>query len=175
MDILTRYDWPGNIREPQNDIERTVVLSRGSVLRLGSDLLPLSTEDPTPASEPASHSSGERKSDEVNGHLSLSQVEKLHILEILEKAHWVIEGNRAATVLGLHPSTLRSRMKRLGISIVRCHQAPTKYRSHDHLGSSPHDHSWIAHSQIPLAVFHPKPINNIATVIVIFSMAMRLR
>ena len=44
MDILSRYDWPGNIRELQNVIERAVVLSRGSVLRLGRDLLPLSAE-----------------------------------------------------------------------------------------------------------------------------------
>ena len=44
MDILSRYEWPGNIRELQNVIERAVVLSRGSVLRLGRDLLPLSAE-----------------------------------------------------------------------------------------------------------------------------------
>ena len=44
MEILSRYDWPGNIRELQNVIERAVVLSRGSVLRLGRDLLPLSAE-----------------------------------------------------------------------------------------------------------------------------------
>ena len=44
MDFLSRYEWPGNIRELQNVIERAVVLSRGSVLRLGRDLLPLSAE-----------------------------------------------------------------------------------------------------------------------------------
>ena len=44
METLSRYDWPGNIRELQNVIERAVVLSRGSVLRLGRDLLPLSGE-----------------------------------------------------------------------------------------------------------------------------------
>ena len=47
MEILSHYDWPGNIRELQNVIERAVVLSRGSVLRLGRDLLPLSAEAAT--------------------------------------------------------------------------------------------------------------------------------
>ena len=45
MDLLSRYDWPGNIRELQNVIERAVVLSRGSVLKLGRDLLPVSLGD----------------------------------------------------------------------------------------------------------------------------------
>jgi formate hydrogenlyase transcriptional activator len=118
IDILTRYDWPGNIRELQNVIERAVVLSRGSILRLGSDLLPLSNEDSALASEVACNSSGETKPEgDPNANLSLNRVEKRHILEVLEKTQWVIEGNRgAARILGLHPNTLRSRMKRLGIN-----------------------------------------------------------
>lgn len=116
MDILTHYNWPGNIRELQNVIERAVVMSRGSMLRLGSDLLPLSNESPTPLIELASDSSGESKTGELNAQLSLNGVEKRYILGVLEKTQWVIEGNRgAATILGLHPNTLRSRMKRLGI------------------------------------------------------------
>jgi len=111
MEILSRYDWPGNIRELQNVIERAVVLSRSSVLRLGRDLLPLSAEAaeinddivvPSCASNGVPH--------------SLEQVEKRHILDVLTQTKWVIEGaNGAAKILELHPNTLRSRMKKLGL------------------------------------------------------------
>ena len=111
MDILSRYDWPGNIRELQNVIERAVVLSRGSVLRLDRDLLPLSTEAPT--EDDVLITSGCPSHGEPH---SLEQVEKHHILEVLTQTKWVIEGaNGAARILDLHPNTLRSRMKKLGL------------------------------------------------------------
>ncbi|MGB7943056.1 MAG: sigma 54-interacting transcriptional regulator, partial [Terriglobales bacterium] len=118
IDALTQYDWPGNIRELQNVIERAVVLSQGPILRLGRDLLPFSNDDPEPANEVGDGTSSDkpRSEEDLNAHLSLQQVEKRHILEVLAKTEWVIEGPRgAAKLLGLHPNTLRSRMKRLGI------------------------------------------------------------
>jgi formate hydrogenlyase transcriptional activator len=118
IDVLTQYDWPGNIRELQNVIERAVVLSSGPILRLSRDLLPFSSEDPEPANEVGDGTSSDKPKSEgdLNAHLSLQQVEKRHIVEVLTKTEWVIEGPRgAAKLLGLHPNTLRSRMKRLGI------------------------------------------------------------
>jgi formate hydrogenlyase transcriptional activator len=117
IDLLSRYDWPGNIRELQNVIERAVVLSPGPVLRLGSDLLPVTGPASVPESA-ASSVSGDG-ADGAEGklqHASLEEVEKRHILEVLKQAGWVIEGPRgAAKILDLHPNTLRSRMKKLGI------------------------------------------------------------
>jgi len=112
MEALSRYDWPGNIRELQNVIERAVVLSRGSVLRLGRDLLPLSGEgaidDEKVVTSGGHPSNGESR--------SLGQLERAHILEVLSQTKWVIEGtNGAARILDLHPNTLRSRMKKLGL------------------------------------------------------------
>jgi PAS domain S-box-containing protein len=118
IDALTEYDWPGNIRELQNVIERAVVLSQGPILRLGRDLLPFSNDDPEPANEVGDGISSDKPKSEgdLNAHLSLQQVEKRHILEVLARTEGVIEGSRgAAKLLGLHPNTLRSRMKRLGI------------------------------------------------------------
>jgi formate hydrogenlyase transcriptional activator len=118
MDILSHYDWPGNIRELQNVIERAVVLSRGSVLKLGRDLLPVCTEslpDEQVAASIPYHgkSSGDHPHD---ASLTLEQVERSHISHILTETRWVIEGqNGAAKILGLHPNTLRSRMKKLGL------------------------------------------------------------
>ncbi|MBV9180555.1 MAG: sigma 54-interacting transcriptional regulator [Acidobacteria bacterium] len=111
MELLCRYDWPGNIRELQNVIERAVVLSKGTVLRLGGDLLPSRNADlgeqVVSLSNPPSAESAQ---------ISLEQVEKRHILNILEQTSWVVEGDRgAAKILDLHPNTLRSRMKKLGI------------------------------------------------------------
>jgi transcriptional regulator with GAF, ATPase, and Fis domain len=112
MEVLSHYDWPGNIRELQNVIERAVVLSRGSILRLGRDLLPVSAEAPVDGETVATFS-GQSSNGESH---SLELVEKRHILEVLTQTKWVIEGaNGAARILDLHPNTLRSRMKKLGL------------------------------------------------------------
>jgi len=115
QDILSRYDWPGNIRELQNVIERAVVLSRGPIVRLGRDLLPATTEDTAASDAPIRTPQNIVGPGEISG-ASLEQVEKRHILEVLVQTDWVIEGARgAAKILELHPNTLRSRMKKLRI------------------------------------------------------------
>ena len=109
MELLSRYNWPGNIRELQNVVERAVVLSPGPVLKLLPDLLP-SARPSSSAEEVVPRGNGH------NQHASLEEVEKHHIIEVLKQTSWVIEGPRgAAKILGRHPNTLRSRMKKLGI------------------------------------------------------------
>jgi PAS domain S-box-containing protein len=117
MSRLCAYSWPGNIRELQNVIERAVVLSKGSVLKVeGSALFdfprPEATASvaakiptPSPPAAPAASSVS-----------SLEEVERQHIVAVLMQANWRIEGDRgAAKLLNLQPSTLRSRMQKLGI------------------------------------------------------------
>lgn len=126
MDILSRYDWPGNIRELQNVIERAVVLSRGPILRLGRDLLPITSDEEMAAVETTDSPSLSESGRLTTGHPSLEQVEKRHILDVLAQTDWVIEGPRgAARILDLHPNTLRSRMKKLRIersALVSSHE-----------------------------------------------------
>jgi len=98
---LLAYDWPGNVRELQNAIERAMVVTRGPWLELASELLPAPSAPATPA-----RPSGAR----------LDEVTRQHVLDVLERCGWVIDGAQgAAKGLGLSPSTLRSRMKKLGI------------------------------------------------------------
>jgi formate hydrogenlyase transcriptional activator len=106
MQRLVAYGWPGNVRELQNIIERAAVLSSGHVLELGPDLLPV---------EPAREAAGVGSADQPVG--TLEEVERGHILGVLRRTRWVIEGPAgAAKTLGLHPNTLRSRMVKLGIA-----------------------------------------------------------
>jgi formate hydrogenlyase transcriptional activator len=111
MDVLSRYVWPGNIRELQNVIERAVVLCPGTILRLGKDLLPITGEENKEEFVSTGASSAPADSPDA-----LDSVERAHIVQVLRQTHGVIEGPRgAAKVLNLHPNTLRSRMKKLGI------------------------------------------------------------
>jgi formate hydrogenlyase transcriptional activator len=107
MKLLVDYSWPGNIRELQNVIERGVVLSKGSVLKLGADFLPI--EESARILEPEATPDCERSD-------SLEDVQRRHILQVLERTGWIISGpSGAGVILNVHPNTLRSLMDRLGI------------------------------------------------------------
>ncbi len=122
LDRLTGYDWPGNVRELANLIERAVVLARGPVLELGDELLPLpqhhrsgaATAGAVAAVPPLAPASAPAEAGLPVA--TLENVERRHIIAVLNHVNWVVEGDgAAAAVLGLNSSTLRSRMKKLGI------------------------------------------------------------
>jgi transcriptional regulator with GAF, ATPase, and Fis domain len=97
MKTLQDYPWPGNVRELESVLERAAILCSGPVLQL-ADKLEVSSP---------SMSSTIR---------TLEEVERNQIIKILSETRWRIEGkDGAAAVLGLHPSTLRARMHKLGI------------------------------------------------------------
>jgi len=109
MREFTEYTWPGNIRELQNVIERAVIVSSDGVLRLPEPLGPATT---IPASE-------NKTSNESITVSTLDEAEREHILRALEATGWRINGPKgAAAMLKLHPSTLRFRMKKLGLTKV---------------------------------------------------------
>jgi formate hydrogenlyase transcriptional activator len=116
LERLVAYPWPGNIRELGNVIERAVVLARGPLLELDDDLVPsIASSSPAP---PPAVSVPPPSGDAADGGLDsvLEDVERRQILGALERAGGVIEGPRgAATLLRVHPNTLRSRMERLGL------------------------------------------------------------
>jgi formate hydrogenlyase transcriptional activator len=100
MEALVRYSWPGNIRELQNLIEHSVIVSPGPVLHVPLAALQFQTA-PAPA--------GTRRR-------TLEEAEREHILATLKETKWVISGpNGAAARLGMNRSTLQFRMKKLGI------------------------------------------------------------
>jgi predicted ATPase/transcriptional regulator with GAF, ATPase, and Fis domain len=107
---MMRYSWPGNVRELQNVVERTAILAQGPTLELEGAFL--GGEAPAEAAVPANQDASVSP-----GRDTLENVERLHILAVLKTTDGVVEGARgAATILGLNPNTLRSRMKKLGIA-----------------------------------------------------------
>ena len=97
MESLTNYNWPGNVRELQNVVERAVVLASGSIANIDDSVL-------------QSHSTVQQSID------TLENIERHHIVRALNETGWVIHGKKgAAEILGINPSTLRSRMDKLGI------------------------------------------------------------
>jgi formate hydrogenlyase transcriptional activator len=100
LEGLIRHSWPGNIRELQNLVEHSVILSSGPTLRV-----PLTGLQ---SSAPASHVGVKRR--------TMEEAEREHILATLKDTRWVVSGTRgAAARLGMNRSTLQFRMKRLGI------------------------------------------------------------
>lgn len=108
MTALTDYSWPGNIRELRNVLERAAIITQGPTLML---------IDRLEGSTPEYHSSDSDALISDSDSETLAQNEYNLILRTLKKVHWRIEGpSGAADLLRVHPSTLRSRMKKLGIS-----------------------------------------------------------
>ena len=97
MEAFKNYSWPGNVRELRNVIERFLITNTGTVFRT----------DWQSIEEPATSAPSQ----------VLEEVERTHILQVLESTGWKIRGaTGAANILGLKPTTLDSRMMKLGIS-----------------------------------------------------------
>jgi transcriptional regulator with GAF, ATPase, and Fis domain len=112
---LESYDWPGNVRELMHVIERAVIVSDGSILRLGESIV---TKPNGLLSDPLDDHFPKKMSQAIIGteRKGLADVERDVILRTLQETGWKISGPRgAAQFLMLHPNTLRSRMKKLGI------------------------------------------------------------
>ena len=111
LERLMFYDWPGNIRELENVVERGLVLGSGDILRFDKQMI------------------GEHHVDitrDGNTFYPLDEMERRYITKVLEKTRGVVSGDRgAAIILGMKPTTLYSRMKKLGI------QSQKRYRVED--------------------------------------------
>ena len=100
MSKLRAYNWPGNIRELENLIERASILSNSDTLSI-----------------PGFETTNQKTKQRINTvDLTVDAVMRNHILQVLEQCQWKISGTKGASVvLGLKPSTLRDKMNKLGI------------------------------------------------------------
>ncbi len=114
LSVLKQQEWPGNIRELKNVIERAVISSTGGRLRLDLAIPNVPSGEALPA---------ESTSDEVSEYLTIAefkQLEKANLTAALRHADWKVWGpNGAAELLGMKPSTLTYQMKQLGIEVTR--------------------------------------------------------
>lgn len=100
LNALQQYHWPGNVRELESVIERAVITNQGTVLQVLDRYETL-------------RETGEQSAQDVK---ALAELERDHILQVLRKTGWRIEGKSgAALLLGLNPSTLRARIRKFGI------------------------------------------------------------
>jgi formate hydrogenlyase transcriptional activator len=121
MENLLNYPWPGNIRELQNVIERAIIVSADPTLRLDRDLMPV-VAAAKGIEAPEADSPEDRQADLKSPKplLTLDEVERNHILAALQHTGGVVDGPKgAASILNLHPNTLRHRMDKLGIKRSR--------------------------------------------------------
>ena len=99
IDKLMAYDFPGNVRELENLIERGIITARGGKLNLGDWFSPK-----------------KKKITEPENFLTLDDMQRNYIIEILKHTNWKVSGvNGAAEILGMRPTTLKSRIDKLGI------------------------------------------------------------
>jgi formate hydrogenlyase transcriptional activator len=100
LNTLQKYNWPGNVRELESIIERAVIISQGPALQV-LDRFDMANKTDEPAGQDVK---------------ALVDLEHDHIIQVLQKTGWRIEGkNGAAGLLGLNASTLRARMRKYGI------------------------------------------------------------
>jgi PAS domain S-box-containing protein len=110
-EAVSGYDWPGNVRELKNVIERAVILSQGSVLRLD-----LSLPETAQRSGSAKQAGSEASGDSVLTEKELRALQRKNILAALKQANWRVSGKGgAADLLGIRPTTLNDRIKTFGI------------------------------------------------------------
>jgi PAS domain S-box-containing protein len=96
MEKLQEYSWPGNIRELENIIERAAIISHGRKLTAEKLIMPERTQ--------------------TDDFIPLEEYERNYIIKVLEKTTWRVDGSKGASrILDMHPETLRSRMRKLGI------------------------------------------------------------
>jgi PAS domain S-box-containing protein len=102
MQRMLNYAWPGNVRELENVLERAAILCNTPALEVSAEMLPVAAT---------------QKQEGALSNQSLEAVERSHLLTILKQTNWVIDGvGGAARILDVHPNTLRSRLKKLGIA-----------------------------------------------------------
>jgi formate hydrogenlyase transcriptional activator len=151
LETLVRHDWPGNVRDLQNTIERAVILCGGDLLTPADFELVTARVGTTPASHCPALSSGPvapvlgaaapgpndaATAVSRDGELTLEEAERRHVVAVLRQTRGVIEGPQgAAHTLDLKPSTLRSRMAKLGIEKADYEPPSASQRRHD--GSVP--------------------------------------
>ena len=100
LEALENYDWPGNVRELESVVERATIISPGSSLQIHDQFNPALKASETPGVD-------------LKG---LADLERDHILHVLQKTNWRVEGkNGAAAILDINPSTLRARMRKFGV------------------------------------------------------------
>jgi transcriptional regulator with GAF, ATPase, and Fis domain len=105
LNVLKEYHWPGNVRELESVVERAVITSQGTALQVLDRFDTFRKQEESPVGEGAAR--------EVQ---ALVELEHDHILRVLQKTGWRIEGKSgAAGILGLNASTLRARMRKFGI------------------------------------------------------------
>ena len=115
MYALQHHAWPGNVRELENIVERAIIASDGDTLRL-DEPIPMAGRSTTLAA----------LSENLDG------VQRLHIETVLERCGWRINGaGNAAERLGVHPNTLRFRMKKLGVAGPQWRSRPPFPRDSD--------------------------------------------
>lgn len=111
IDRLQNYDWPGNVRELRNVVERAVILARGGPLTFD---LPVTDSTPAPSVE---RPAGDRADAGFLTEAELQRRERENLLAVLQRTGWKIKGaDGAAELLGVKPTTLLSRMKKMGLN-----------------------------------------------------------
>jgi transcriptional regulator with GAF, ATPase, and Fis domain len=140
IEALRRHTWPGNVRELQNAVQRACILAPGSILALADFWVPGLIPNSPPQPRPATKASPALQ--------TLREVERAHICAVLDHCGGAVEGRAgAAAVLGLAPSTLRFRIRKLGIETANRQTRPAPVPNCSHRGQQERTQDSVNHSE----------------------------